>query len=297
MVGLRWAFYLDLMLLFGVPWFAWLSGVQPSRSLRAFAMSCAGFGVGLSIAQMVATAKAMSGVDAIAAIPADTYGAIVAGTAMGWAFVCRMVVLILAFAGALALRMKAQWFGASLAATGAIALATLAWNGHGAMDDGGIGYVHLTVDIAHLWAAGAWLGALVVFATAAVMARTDNRTALLSLARATHGFARAGTVIVVTLCLTGVVNYGLVVGMTWRPLITTLYGNLLLAKLSLFVLMLALASLNRYLFGPRLRAAMEGHDVSKALHHLRASFCVEAGLAIAVIGLVAWLGTLAPDGG
>src|SRR3546814_20881518 len=47
---------------------------------------------------------------------------------------------------------------------GAIALATLAWTGHGAIDEGNRRYMHFASDIFHLLAAGGWMGALAAFA-------------------------------------------------------------------------------------------------------------------------------------
>lgn len=45
-----------------------------------------------------------------------------------------------------------------------VALATLAWTGHGAMDEGSRRFWHFATDIVHLFAAGGWVGALVAFA-------------------------------------------------------------------------------------------------------------------------------------
>src|SRR3546814_18790272 len=56
-----------------------------------------------------------------------------------------------------------------MAVSSGVGLATLAWAGHGAMDDGVRGYIHLASDVMHLWAAGAWIGALVAFFMLAVI--------------------------------------------------------------------------------------------------------------------------------
>ena len=42
----------------------------------------------------------------------------------------------------------------------AVALASLAWSGHGAASEGFRGTVHLVADIVHLLAAGVWVGPL-----------------------------------------------------------------------------------------------------------------------------------------
>ncbi|KAK0338878.1 hypothetical protein LTR94_036782, partial [Friedmanniomyces endolithicus] len=71
----------------------------------------------------------------------------------------------------------------------AAALATLAWNGHGAASEGSTGWLHLTADILHLLAAGLWVGAL--FGLLLLMARRAEEidAAHLRLThRALHGF-------------------------------------------------------------------------------------------------------------
>jgi putative copper resistance protein D len=77
-------------------------------------------------------------------------------------------------------------------------------------------------------------------------------------------------------------------------LLHSLYGWLLLAKLTLFGAMLLLAAANRWQLTPRLEAAAYGGDAAAALRHLRLSLLVETGLAILILGLVAALGTLDP---
>ena len=76
---------------------------------------------------------------------------------------------------------------------------------------------------------------------------------------------------------------------------TSDYGRLLSVKLLLFVLMLGLAGANRYRLTPRLAAALEaGAPAAQALTALRRSLIVETGAGVAILALVAWLGTLAP---
>jgi putative copper resistance protein D len=76
---------------------------------------------------------------------------------------------------------------------------------------------------------------------------------------------------------------------------TTPYGQVLLAKLAVFFGMLVLAASNRYRWNPKLGDALNsGLPRSKALTALRGSLLSETVAALAVLGLVAWLGTLAP---
>ena len=58
--------------------------------------------------------------------------------------------------------------------------------------------------------------------------------------------------------------------------------------------MLGLAALNRYRLTPSLSLAIEQEDAPRAMTLLRGSLVVEGGLAIIILALVAWLGTLSP---
>ena len=104
-----------------------------------------------------------------------------------------------------------------------------------------------------------------------------------------------GTAVVGTIVVTGLVNGWMLIGIgNVTALATTLYGRLLLAKLALFVAMLALASLNRFRLTPAFEASIVDADHARALGALRASLVVETACIVAILGLVAWLGTLAP---
>ena len=113
------------------------------------------------------------------------------------------------------------------------------------------------------------------------------------LAEALSGFARVGTWAVAVLVLTGLINSFYLVGWNGlRLLPVTLWGQLLIAKLLLFGAMIGLAALNRFHLTPRFKTADAGHGVANGL--LRHSLLIEFGLAVAVLALVALMGTLAP---
>jgi putative copper resistance protein D len=75
---------------------------------------------------------------------------------------------------------------------------------------------------------------------------------------------------------------------------STLYGQLFILKMVLFVAMLGLASLNRFRLTPTFERAIDGADHRGALGALRLSLVVETACILMILGLVAWLGTLAP---
>lgn len=299
-VALRFAVYVDLMVLFGVPLFAaWSLGPRDvggwlAKRYAALAGAAAVLGAVLSVAALLAMAEAMAGVSDAASVSRHVLQMILTRTGAGFAWAVRAAALALCIAAAVALRTRPRTRFAMLAGAGAVALATLAWTGHGAMDDGARGALHLASDVLHLLAAGAWVGALVAFVIMSTRDDADS-AALRVLARTASGFAGAGTAVVATLVVTGTINYVMVVGPSLAPLVSTLYGRLLGAKLVLFTAMVALAAANRYRLTPALEAALADGEPHVAARALRRSLRHEAALAVLVLGLVAWLGALSPD--
>lgn len=301
-VALRFALYLDLMVVFGVALFgvhAMREGDRRSSVARQYVRvigGAAGLGIVLSLASMVVMAKAMTGASAYAELTAHVFGMILTGTAVGLTGALRVAALLAALAVVVVCSARSLPRFGMLSAFGAAALVTLAWAGHGAMDDGMRGTFHLGIDVAHLLAAGAWVGALAAFVMLASAARGASLEAADLLGRASNGFAHIGTLIVATLVVTGVANYLLIAGPTVDSLLGTAYGNLLLVKLALFALMLLLAAANRYRLSPRLAAALRVGSYGEAVTALRGSLVMEASLAGLILVLVAWLGVLSPTG-
>jgi len=299
-ITLRLALYLDLMVLFGVSLFSLyaLGPIDPSSDIsRLYARvteASASAGIVLSIWDVVAMAESMTGATHYSQLTGHVFDMILTGTAVGAAWLVRIAVLAASLIVGIAWRRNMRRQRIGLAASGAIALATLAWAGHGAMDDGVRGMLHLAADIAHLLAAGTWVGALVAFVLLSLAARARTPDSVQTLSRASNGFAIIGTCIVGMLIATGVVNYVLIAGPTFDALFTTPYGWLLLGKLTLFVLMLALAAGNRYRLSPGLAAALRTGDSTGAVKALHRSLQAETCLAMLILVLVAWLGLLSP---
>lgn len=297
--GLRLALYVDLALLFGLPLFCTYALQREERAsrfamrCRALALGCAIAGIVLSLGALAVMAKVMTGASEYAALQGHVFAMIVTGTEFGVAWSVRLVALLLCVLAGMTWRSPRARF-AALAMPGGIALGTLAWGGHGAMHEGAIGYLHLASDVAHLLAAGAWVGALAAFLllSASRGATNDEDVALLS--RTSNGFARVGTVIVATLVLSGALNYWLIVGPALPERAPLSYGGLLVAKLMLFVAMLGLAAANRFRLSPRLAAAVRAGEPAMAIQALRRSLMLEAGAATLVLALVAVLGMLSP---
>ena len=168
-----------------------------------------------------------------------------------------------------------------------VALAgSLAWSGHGAATPGAIGDLQLAADMVHLAAAGVWLGGLLPF-TLLLIGYAGGE----DLEGITRRFSVLALTSVLFLMATGILNGSLLVGSV-SALATTLYGNLLLAKIGLFVLMLAFAAVNRLVHTPRLAAKRQASD--RARSRLIIHSVCELALGAAILVIVGVLGTLAP---
>lgn len=109
------------------------------------------------------------------------------------------------------------------------------------------------------------------------------------------GFESAGAVIVVIISITGVVNYLFVIGPNLDEVMLSTYGQLLFLKILLFAGMIVLATLNRFHLSPVLERSVRNGEYSAAVNALRRSMTLEFLMAVVIICLVAWLGTLSPE--
>lgn len=285
-VALRFAVYADLLLLFGLAVRPLRqSGEQLTARIGRAVLLLALVGLPLQGLAFVQSVADMSGTT-IGGIDRETFNFVLRETPSGTAFLVRSAALALTIVAALMMRRRLLALGP------AVALATLAWNGHAAVSEGGAGMVHRGADILHLLAAGAWVGALALLIVLVGRAHTD-RSELDAAHHALSGFATTGSVIVGVIVATGAVNAWMIVGPAkLLTLPTTLYGQLLLAKVAAFLAMLAIASANRWWLTPRLARSEE---VAPAARALRISIGVETVAAVVVIALVSWFGTIDPS--
>ena len=211
----------------------------------------------------------------------------------GTSTLIRAGLAVLAFIAILSLPGgKTLWWISAI--LGGAICATFAWMGHGAATEGQFGIVHLVGDIAHTLAAAGWIGALVVFCVL-VTARVSSPSAQTALGRSLAQFSLAGSVFVAIIVGSGLINSVFLVGWDIARIVSARYGQVLIAKLVLFSLMLALAAANRFRHTPALiEAITRGSDPAAALLHLRRSVTVETITAAAVVALVSWLGMLEP---
>ena len=101
-------------------------------------------------------------------------------------------------------------------------------------------------------------------------------------------FSCLGIVSVATLVISGIINAWILVG-SFRALVVTDYGRILMLKIAVFLVMVTLAAVNRLWLTPRL-AAPEG----KSLHALTRNSVAEIVLGLSIFVIVGLLGTLHP---
>jgi putative copper resistance protein D len=300
-ISLRLALYIDLMLLFGLALFGLYSLKGKERADGAvlnFGSLLGGtalIGILLSMAAMLHMAKTMSGMSSVMELHHHILQMMLMDTDVGLTWMARIASLTVAVIAATLNRRAPALSLWLVTVCGAIALATLAWTGHGAMDEGSRRYLHFTSDIVHLLGAGSWLGALAAFA---LLLRSTHLTGDLQirlLARTLTGFESAGTLIVATLAITGIVNYLMVVGPVFETLTSSTYGALLSLKVFLFAGMLVFAAVNRFHLSPLLERSIQADTHIVAINALRRSMILELSVAVIIMGLVAWLGTLSPE--
>ncbi len=229
------------------------------------------------------------------ALQPDALNAALTGMSFGRSSLVRaaVAVLLLATSGFRG-SARTAWWRAALA--GGVICASFAWMGHGAATRGAGGLLHLASDIVHTLAAGVWIGALVAFFVLLITDHRHGDQERRAVHAALHGFSGLGSGLVAVLVATGLVNGWFLVGLPSLPhLLTTFYGQLLSLKVLLFLGMVGLAAANRFHLTPALDAALrKPSETRSVVAALRRSLVVETGLAIAVLALVAWLGTLAP---
>ncbi len=172
------------------------------------------------------------------------------------------------------------------AAAGLIALVAL--SGHAGATPDLAGRVYLASDMVHLISAGAWLGGLPALAMLLSQARVSSDPAWRAFATAaTHRFSLLGILCVGALLASGAVN-------SWnglagpRDLVATVYGQLILLKIAMFIAMTAIAAVNRYHLTPRLPAPA-------AMWALQRNSLTETGLGLCVLLFVGALGTIEPS--
>ncbi|MBS0269669.1 MAG: copper homeostasis membrane protein CopD [Proteobacteria bacterium] len=163
----------------------------------------------------------------------------------------------------------------------------IAFSGHAGATPGPAGDTHLISDILHVIAASAWVGGLVPYALfLSATSRNPSEASTRAVQQVTRRFSNLGIVAVLTILATGIVNTLNLVGSA-HALTHTDYGRLLSIKVALFFVMVAFASINRFALTPRL-------SDRGAVRAIVRNSLIEASLGLAILGIVAVLGTMPP---
>jgi len=240
------------------------------------------------LAWLAAKAAVMSGMPVGQAMNRETLGLVLGNTVFGHVWTLRLGLVIALCGVLLAVGRSAGDPRRSRLAIGAAVVAaaylgSLAWAGHAVAGKEPDDFDRIVAAVAHLLAAGAWLGAL-----PALVFLLDGTHTLDAVAQATRRFSNLGLASVCALVVSGLTNAWYQVGDV-PALIGTDYGTLLLAKLGLFATMLGLAMTNRGVLTPRLAGGDRG-----ALRLLRRNAILEIAAGTGVVVIVGALGITVP---
>ena len=210
-------------------------------------------------------------------------------TAFGHIWVVRLILLALVLVlFGIAARNRQLWLGATVVS--GVAVASIAWAGHGQTGDGSAATGHVVSDVVHLFAAAIWIGAL-----GGLLLMLRSGATVREIAFALTAFSGLGPSTVALLVISGIVNSLFLIGPP-SSLFTTAYGITLVIKIALFAAMLVFALINRFRLTPRLAMAKDPAAELDALCALKRSIGSETLLALLVMAAVALLGTFPPPG-
>jgi copper resistance protein D len=247
-------------------------------------------------AWLVIVAQSMSGAGLSDVFSQDVLGTVLLQTGFGQDWIARFVLALLLAAMLfpfLSPRFATPvWIDVVVVAIAAGLTGSLAWAGHAVGAEGVEGFVHPVVDFLHLVAAAAWVGTLLPLAL--LLTAVGNDVASVDVARiATIRFSTFGIGSVATLSVSGTINAWYLAG-SIAAMTETDYGRLLLLKIALFLIMVAIAAVNRLWLTPRLTQGTKSAASMEALRRLRRNASVEVAIGAVIIAIVAMLGTNPP---
>lgn len=285
-IACRFVFDGAALFLWGSAAYLWLlvpkglSGCMWAK-LRAVRIAAVALAV-LATLVMLPVRCAMLGNGWADGLDTETMMSVLTGTSIGtaWAWQAVFAAVLLAVT-LLPLRQKV----AATAVVSALLLCGLSLTGHAAMNDGWLRVLHRANDMVHVLSGGAWVGALIPVAL--VLSRLGDTMPGADALTALIRFSTAGHVAVALVILSGVANSLLIIGglpLDW----SVPYQRLLSLKVALALLMMLIAVFNRYGLVPRMGRS---HSAGKAL---AVGTVGEIVIAVCVVALVAWFGTLEP---
>jgi len=265
----RWIYYVGLGLLIGGTWISLFAFAEPVRRLRVMALA----GSALGLIGLTVTTEAQREAAHI------NWGDVFA-TSLGGNLIKQAVPVALAAAAlGVAWRLPAARQRAALGIAGAAALlAIVAHTLTTHADASHMSWLMIPAQWAHLAAFAVWIGGL-----SALLLGIQGLPAQIA-ARAVRRFSFVAGFALVAIAATGLLRAIDEVG-SFARLASTLFGNLVLVKVALFLALASLGAINRYRNVPRAEWSLRG---------LMRVGRVEIGLAAVVIGVAAVLTALAP---
>jgi putative copper resistance protein D len=260
-----------------------------STALRRLRIGAAVLTLITALAWFAFTTASMAG-DLAAAAQPSLLASVATNTGFGRLWMVRIALATLMI-GLVLSRSRDRRLHIAAALLAGCLIASLAGTGHGPSPEGPSGWPHLGADGLHLLAVGAWLGAFPPLVLL-VFGPLETERAVTRAHGALDSFSRIGPVVVALIVLSGLVNGWCLAGLNHlSDLAMTPWGVALLVKLALFAGMLGLAAAHRWRLVPLLAATGGG---SNTVRVLRRTLALEAGLGLAVLAAVAFLGTLQP---
>jgi len=244
-------------------------------------------------------ALTMTGDDLVGCLQSGDWLTVLTGTQFGHIWLFR-VILSLVFAIVLwvAARKPGRRSSSQITLTGlsVIELTSLAWAGHAAASPGPFGLVHLLGDALHLLAAAFWPGALVPLASFLLLLLKSSQLETIVLAApVVRRFSASSLIAVAAIALTGLLNSIFMVG-SFRALLASAYGQILVSKLILFLAMIGFGAWNLFVLKPRLAVDLPIVNLAQksAVRSLLRNVLWEIGLGTLVILIVGLLGITPP---
>jgi len=171
----------------------------------------------------------------------------------------------------------------------AVNLGSLAWAGHAGAGTGSFANVHLLTDLVHLLVSAVWPGGLLPLIIWFFVnpRRGENEPEAI-----VRRFSAISLGAVVILAVSGLLNTLFMIR-RFADFYATSYGQILTAKVILFLIMIGLGMQNRRLL--KIERANEPRNTdSSATGRLFRNLCIESALAFVVFGLVGALGAIEP---
>jgi putative copper resistance protein D len=241
----------------------------------------------------------MSGDDLIECLQSGDWLTVLTGTQFGHIWLFRVIVSLVF---GIILWVMARTSGrrsflqTTLVGLSVIELVSLAWAGHATASPGPFGIVHLLGDALHLLTSAFWPGALVPLAAFLFLLLKSSQVEAIGLAApVVRRFSASSLIAVAGMALTGLLNSIFMVG-SFRALLTSAYGQILVSKLVLFLAMVGFGAWNLFLLKPRMIAIELPVNLAqkRAVHLLLRNVLWEIGLGTLVILIVGLLGITPP---